>query len=131
MKILFQQIRSLIQKVSHRKDLYDKQLLIVVIFIILLGPDFSNHIEETFGYNSWELCLNLYRFDFLLLLIALRDKVKKLISSYGYRIIIYLLVNHFADRYFDIKSWSWNDTLTVAAIAFEYIFEKLKVYYRK
>ena len=89
--------------------------------MILTTPVFSDYIEKTYGYNSWKLGINIYRFDFLLLLITLRNEVKKYIGSYGYRIIIYLLINHFADRYFGIKHWSWNDTLTVVAIVIEYV----------
>jgi len=86
----------------------------------------ANYIEDNFGYNSWKTGIDILRFNFLLIFIALRDGVKKLIGSLFYRILIYILINNFIDKYFGYTTWSWNDCLTVFITIIEYYIEYIK-----
>jgi hypothetical protein len=76
---------------------------------------------NTTDEEAWVRYTNFLVFNHLLIFVSLRDYIKKLISSYLYRITVYIIVNNFADRCFGIKDWSWNDTLTVVAIVVEYV----------
>jgi hypothetical protein len=98
--------------------------LVVGVFLICFSSNVADFISEKTKVNSWEIGTNLYRFNFLLLLIALRDEVKLLIGLVGYRIICYLLINHFVDRYLGYNSWSWNDVLTVIIVFVEFLIHK-------
>lgn len=82
--------------------------------------------------NSWEIGINIYRLDFLLILIALQKEVKRLITIVGYRVITYLLINHFIDKYLGYTDWSYNDAVTLATIELDLMlaFFKEKIDYR-
>lgn len=83
------------------------------------------------NYNStvdeaWERWKYIIYFDFTLIFFSLRKEAKNLITNTGYRIVLYLLINYFIDRYFGLKDWSWNDFTTVAIIVLEFGYNKLK-----
>lgn len=64
--------------------------------------------------------------DLTLIIFSLRSQVKELITEFGYKMAIYLLLNYFIDQYFYLKGWSWNDFFTVIIIGLEYTYCKLK-----
>ena len=117
---------SLTQKEDLKEGL-NRLLITLAIFTFFFGSYIANF--GTTEQEAWDMYLNILRFDYLLIILALRDSVKKLIKPLGYKVLVYLLINHFIDKYFGIKSWSWNDALTVVAIVLEYTFGKLKSKY--
>ncbi len=60
-------------------------------------------------------------FNFTLIFFSLQMEVKKLITITGYRIILYLLINYFIDKYLGLIGWSWNDFITIALVIIESI----------
>lgn len=89
---------------------------------------FVKNISDFFYYkyniNAYELALDLYRFDFLLVIIALREGVKLLIGNTSYVVLKNLIINNFIDRYFGYNDWSWNDFLTIAITLIELLIFK-------
>jgi amino acid permease len=57
---------------------------------------------------------------------SLRSEAIRLITKTGYKIILYLLINYFIDKYFGLDSWSWNDYLTVVLIGIEAVVSTIK-----
>lgn len=79
--------------------------------------------------EAWMIFGSIQRVDFLLVIFALRIEVKRLISTIGYRVILYLLINHFIDRYLGYNTWSINDIFTIAGVLLEffiYLYKKRK-----
>lgn len=104
-------------QVGHRLKLnFNKILLSVGVILILFASYVADYLAVKTGKNSWVIGINIYRLDFLLILVALRDGIKKLISIVGYRVIVYLLINHFIDKYLGYDDWSYNDAITLATI---------------
>lgn len=79
---------------------------------------------DEFNINNWVSALNIYRFSFLLIFFVARKTIIENIGNILYRLIIYILINHFIDRYFELNTWSFNDGLTLIAIIIEYIAYK-------
>jgi hypothetical protein len=59
---------------------------------------------------------------------SLRNEAIRLITKTGYKIILYLLINYFIDKYFGLDGWSWNDFLTIGLLVLEYIIIKYRKY---
>jgi hypothetical protein len=100
----------------HQKGKLDKILLIIAIISIFTTTYIADFLNYKYNIEPWRFSLNLYRFSYLILFISVREKIKKLIGTIGYRIIVYLLMNHFVDRYFGYTTWSWNDAITLSTI---------------
>lgn len=124
MKPKFRQIQFLIQKVSPLKDLLNKLLLSISVLLILFSAYITNYMYDEFNINNWVSALNIYRFSFLLIFFVARKTIIENIGNILYRLIIYILINHFIDRYFELNTWSFNDGLTLIAIIIEYIAYK-------
>lgn len=116
------------------KDLLDRVLLItnrvllvIGVLLILFVKRITDYLYFNYNIDPWVLGMDLYRFSALLIIFALSNaSVQKLISATGFRIIFYLLINNFYDRYHGITDWSTNDTLTVIAVCIEGIIEIYK-----
>jgi hypothetical protein len=67
-------------------------------------------------------------FNFTLIFFSLRSEVIRLVTEIGYKIILYLLINYFIDKYFELDGWSWNDFLTSVLLFLEYIIRKYRKY---
>lgn len=109
---------------SHLKGKSTNFVLIIGIILALFSANIANIIYEKYQIEPWLFTINLLRFDFLLIIFALRTEVKKLISPLWYRIIVYILINNNVDRFFGITDWSWNDYLTIGIILLEYLIHK-------
>ena len=96
---------------SQLKDL-NKVLLLVSLILFFISSNIANYISID-ADSAWSNFALLLRFDFLLVIFALRTEVKNLIGGMWYRIIVYILINNFIDRYFGITDWSINDYLDV------------------
>ena len=107
-------------------DHFNRLLLIFSILLILFASYLSDYISDLNQINTWIIGINLYRFTFLILIFSLRVSIIKLISINGYRVICYLLINHFIDKYFNYTTWSENDTITITMIIVEAIILYLK-----
>lgn len=109
---------------NHLKEKLNKLLFIVSLVLALFSGDISNILYENYQVEPWLFTINLLRFDFLLIIVALRTQVKDLIGSIFYRIVVYILINNFIDRIFGILGWSWNDYITIVAVLLEYLIHK-------
>lgn len=67
-------------------------------------------------------------FDFILVFVALRKEVIKLVSIYGFEIILAILINYYIDDYYGLKGWSLNDKLTVIFVSIKGIIAIFKKY---
>ena len=107
----------------------DTALLISGIVLILLVKKIVDYLYFIYDIDPWDLALDLYRFAFMLAIFGLRNaSVRRLIKPTGFRIIFYLLINNFYDRYHGITDWSTNDTITVIIVCIEGIIETYKKY---
>jgi hypothetical protein len=72
--------------------------------------------------SAWKLMLNLSRLAFLLLVFQIKNGFIK-------EIAIGLLINHYIDRYYGLKGWTINDTITVVFVGIKTlisIYKKIK-----
>lgn len=107
----------------------DTVLLISGIVLILLIKKIIDDLYFIYDIDPWDTALDLYRLACLLIIFALsNNSVTRLIGKSGFRIIFYLLINNFYDRYHGITDWSTNDTLTIIAVCIESIYELYKKY---
>lgn len=102
-----------------QSESFNRNLLIIGILLICFSSQIADLVSIQTKINSWVIGVNLYRFNFLLIIISLRKEAKSLVGKIGYRIIFYILINHFIDRYYGYNSWSWNDAITLATIEIE------------
>lgn len=103
--------------------------LIIGVLLILFVKRITDDLYFIYDIDPWFLALDLYRLACLLIIFALSNaSVTRLIGNIGFRIIFYLLINNFYDRYHGITDWSTNDTLTVIAVIIEGIYEIYKKY---
>jgi hypothetical protein len=112
------------QKESLQKNL--DSVLIALSFIVVLFCGTISEFLFTDINEMWRFTLNLYRLSLLLLIFACRESIIEKIDLFLYKILLYILLNHFFDRYFELNTWSFNDALTLVAILFEYIIYKIK-----
>ena len=108
----------------QQKDL-NRILLIISIILFFSGSYIANYLGKN-ADEAWSNFALILRFIFLIIIISLRQEVKKLIGKIGYRIIVYIILNNFIDRYFGIEEWSLNDTLTIIALGLEYLTYNLR-----
>lgn len=76
--------------------------------------------------DKWFVYQCLLMFSFILILSALRKEAIRLFSIYGYRIMMYGLINFYIDTYCGVQEWSWNDYLTAILIGIEALIATLK-----
>ena len=81
-------------------------------------------LHEEYQIEPWLFTINLFRFNFLMLIYTLRIEVKKLIGSMLYRVVVYVLINNFIDRFFGIEGWSWNDYITIMVVVLDFVLQK-------
>jgi hypothetical protein len=117
---------NLLQTLSQNllKEKLNKSIFILSVILALFSGDIANILYESYQIEPWLFTINLLRFDFLLMIFSLRLEVKKYIGSMWYKIIVYILINNFIDRYFGITGWSWNDYITIVAVIIEYLIHK-------
>lgn len=120
-----QQLKTLKENLL-KKNFLGSLFLIFSVSLILFSAYLSDYISEKFNLNSWVVGINIYRFAFLALIFSVKKEIIKLISVNGYRVIFYLLVNHFIDICLNYTTWSENDTITVIMIVVEAIILYLK-----
>ena len=94
--------------VNHREDL-NSVLKIASVLLILFSGYYCDYLYPKGGTISWKLMLNLYRLAFLLLVFQVKNGFLK-------EIAIALLINHYIDRYYGLKGWTLNDTITVVFV---------------
>lgn len=124
-----------IHLVRHLKGQLDRVLLIINtallltgILLILFVKRITDDLYFIYNIEPWALGMDLYRFATLLIIFALRNvSVTKLITAIGFRVIFYLLINNFYDRFYGITDWSTNDTITVLLIGVEAILHALGI----
>ena len=107
----------------------NRGLLILSAIIYVTSSLVANH--DTTVNEAWARWKYILMFDFILVFIVLRKEVIKLVSIYGYKIILYTLINYYIDNYFGLKGWSLNDFLTIVLIIFELPIHKIKEKYGK
>ena len=99
------------------------RLLLIVCCLLFFSSSYIANYNTTVD-DAWKRWNFLMYFNFTLMFISLRKEAKKLITNTGYKIVLYLLINYFIDKYFGLKEWSFNDLLTVAFILLELIIKK-------
>lgn len=103
-------------------------LLLTGILLILFVKRITDALYFIYDIEPWALAIDLYRFAALLIIFALRNvSVTRLITAIGFRVIFYLLINNFYDRFYGITDWSTNDTITVLLIGVESILHALGI----
>ena len=102
----------------------NRSLLFLSVILYVTSSLIANY--GTTVNEAWWRFKFILMFDFMLILFALRKEVIKLVSIYGYRIMLYSLINYFIDSYFGEKGWSWNDFLTIALILLEVLILKFR-----
>lgn len=100
---------------------FDKFLLIVAGISIIAVRHIADFLASITDVNSWVVGINIYRLTFLILIYALRVEFVAWLGATGFRVVYYLLCNHFIDLYLGYEAWSINDTLTVILVYFEAI----------
>lgn len=124
--------RFQIHLVRHLKNqLSNLLLLLVSVLIFLFVKNISDYFFYNYDINAYDLALDLYRFAFLLAIIALREGVKLIIGNTLYVVLKNVLINNFVDRYFGYTDWSWNDFLTIAITLIELLIIKNKILMEK
>ena len=109
----------LLQKVG-----LDSVLIVISILLLIKTANISDYLLDKYNIESWKFSLNLTRLCYLLMLYALRIEVKKLIGSMLYRVVVYVLINNFIDRFFGIEGWSWNDYITIMVVVLDFVLQK-------
>lgn len=109
---------------EHQQLGLNRGLLILSAIIYVTSSLVANY-EATVN-EAWLRWKYILMFDFILIFVAVRAEVTKLISVYGYRIILYTLINYYIDDYFGLKDWSWNDRLTIGLILIEALIVIIK-----
>jgi len=80
---------------------------------------------------AWIRFTNILVFDFLLIFVALRNEVIRLIGLHWFKLIAYILINHFIDRYFGLNGYSWNDFITIMLVILEFILYKNELFNKR
>lgn len=114
---------SQIQKVSQPFVL-NRLLLVFAVLLYIFSSKIANyHTTVDEAWFRWKLII---MFDILLFIYSLREEVKKLFTIFGYKVIIYGLINYHIDCYNKESGWSWNDYFTIILIATEAIYTSMK-----
>jgi hypothetical protein len=116
-------MQSKIQMGRHPLHHLDRLLLILSGILIFAASYIADFLKSLTEINSWVIGINIYRFTFLLLIFALRREFIFWLGKAGYRVVYYLLINHFVDIAIGCSGWSINDTLTVVILAIEAVVE--------
>jgi F0F1-type ATP synthase assembly protein I len=119
---LLTQLKTL--RESHLEDL-NKALRIISVIISVLLMLFSGYLCD-YVYaldddSAWKLMLNLYRLAFLVLIFTIKNGFIK-------EIAIGLLINHYIDRFYGLKDWTLNDTITLIIIVIRTLVAIYKKY---
>lgn len=93
---------------------------------MLLIKEITDDLYFLYDIEPWILGMDLYRFAFLLLLVATRKEVKFFIGDTVFAIVKWLLINNCIDRYFGYTGWTWNDFLVIVFALLELIYKKYK-----
>jgi hypothetical protein len=108
---------QILQK-GQLKDRFKGLLIIVSFLSFFFAAEIANHYTSNIDY-SWALLANIHRVVLLLFMVVLRKELRRFVGDILHRIMVYLLVNHFIDRYLGYNTWSWNDAITLIAIGVE------------
>jgi len=108
-------------KAIQQLDL-NRFLLLFAVVLYVFSTEIANY--NTTINEAWIRWKYILMFDLILVVFSLRNEVKKLVSNFGFKIIISILINYFIDEYFNLEGWSWNDFLTILFIIIESIFTK-------
>ena len=80
---------------------------------------------------AWIRFTNILVFDFLLIFVALRVEVIRLIGLHWFKLIAYILINHFIDRMFGLNGYSWNDFITIMLVLLEFILYENELFNKR
>jgi hypothetical protein len=113
-------LRHLLDRVQHIPIPSMDQVLLIVSFVLIIrAGNVADYLMGLTAVNAWEISINIYRSAFLLLIYALRKEIMLLTGPIVFRLMYYLLINHFVDLYLGYRVWSINDTLTVLLVVGE------------
>ena len=94
------------------------RLLLIGCCIIFFSSSYIANYNSTVD-EAWQRWNFLMYFNFTLMFFSLRNEAKKIITNTGYKIVLYLLINYFIDKYLKLSGWSWNDFLTIGLVLLE------------
>jgi hypothetical protein len=109
---------------ESQQRVLDRFVLGLGVLIYLMSSKIGNLQQDI--NDKWFVYQYLLMMSFILVLLSLRKEAINLFTIYGYRIMMYGLINFYIDTYCEIDSWSWNDFLTVILIGIEAVFATIK-----
>lgn len=109
---------------EHQQKVLDRFILGLGVLIYLNSSKIGNLQKDV--DDKWLVYQYLLMFSFILILLSLKKEVIRLFSIYGYRIMMYGLINFYIDTYCGIQGWSWNDYLTAIMIGIEALIATIK-----
>lgn len=102
----------------------NRLLLIFAVVCFFFSSYIANY--DTTVNEAWLRWKFIMYLNFIIVYYSLRTEVKKILTTVGYKIVLYLLINFFIDKYFGFESWSLNDLFTLIFIVAEAIVKKYK-----
>ena len=109
---------------EHQQKVLNRSVLGLGVLIYVMSSKIGNLQQDV--NDKWFVYQYLLMLSFILVLLSLRKEAINLFTIYGYRIMMYGLINFYIDTYCGIESWSWNDYLTVILIGIEAVFATIK-----
>jgi hypothetical protein len=98
--------------------------LVFAVLLYVFSSKIANyHTTVDEAWFRWKLII---MFDIIVIIYSLREEVKKLITCFGYKVIIYGLINYYIDVYNGETGWSYNDYFTIILLATEALYAALK-----
>jgi hypothetical protein len=80
---------------------------------------------------AWLRFGHILIFDFLLIFVALRVEVIRLIGLHWFKLISYILINHFIDSAFGFDGYTWNDFITIMIVLLEFIIYENELFNKR
>lgn len=106
---------------ERQQFVLNKALLSLACLLFFFASYIANyHATINEAWANWKYIIY---FSFILMFFSLRNEVLRLLTPLGYRVVIYLLINYFIDEYLGLKSWSWNDFVTITILIIEFIIK--------
>ena len=118
-------VQQFLTLTEHQLKDLNRLILILSVILFFSGSYIANYISKD-ANSAWDNFSLILRFNYWLLIIALRSEFKNLIGELLFNIVKWIIINNFIDRYFGLETWSWNDIFTVYAILLEYYIYKNK-----
>lgn len=80
---------------------------------------------------AWLRFGHILIFDFLLIFVALRNEVIRLIGLHWFKLIAYILINHFIDSALGFEGYTWNDFITIMLVLLEFILYENELFNKR